>query len=117
MFNMFGNHEPTEPLPQLEDGTNVLLGTDYVYGERHVSEWYVPRDAIATPRWRAKLQRIQDQFDAIARNYRPQPCILVQHRMPAFGETPDPMIWIEGKNKLLSGGGAVRRRSPLAGFI
>lgn len=106
---MFGTRKPAEPLPHFEDGTNVLVGTDYFYHELCTSDWFVPSDSVSTSRWREKLQRIQEQFYFIARNYRPQPALMVQSRVPAFGEKPDPMVWIEGEENWHSGGGGLER--------
>lgn len=96
------------------DGTNVLVGTDCHYVEFQTTDWYLPQGSNATPRWREKIKRVQNQFELLARNHRPQPCVLIQHRVPALGDMPDPYILFEGQHNLISGGsGLDRELSPL----
>jgi hypothetical protein len=81
---------PFDAEPAFEDGTNVAAGTAYIPEfTRQVLPWYLPGESKPAIDWQDKWRRLQSRFERIIDEGPPFECVLVQSRIPAFGNDPN----------------------------
>jgi len=69
-------------MKECADGTNVPLGTDFVYQSRRTNDWFDPRSSQAQPGWRRVLERLQAEFLEHTRKFRPLRGVMTQKLQP-----------------------------------
>lgn len=73
-----------------EDGTNIPAGTPFLTEfTSRVLPWYEPAKSTAPENWREKWERLRLRFERLIDEREPVECVLVQSRIPAFGNQGD----------------------------
>lgn len=70
----------------LEDGTNLPAGTNYIWQGRKSCRWFDPSEAVENPNWRQTLQRLSERMKTLQLQGKRFPACLEQIQTPPLGE-------------------------------
>lgn len=73
------------PEDDLEDGTNLPAGTNYIWQQRKSERWFEPSAGVKNPNWRKTLQRLSERMKAFQLQGKRFPVYLVQTQTPRLG--------------------------------
>ncbi|MBI2928822.1 MAG: hypothetical protein HYY24_24430 [Verrucomicrobia bacterium] len=105
-----------EDWPACEDGTNVAAGALFreEFGSR-VLPWYNPAEGRAPRNWRDKWTTLRSRFERLIDECRPQECVLVQRRIPAYAPSSSEYpMHVHERDVIWSGGGLSREPARLS---
>jgi len=77
----------TAPEHELQDGTNLPTGTNYVWQSRKSDRWFDPFAVVENPNWRQTLQRLSERMKAFQLQGKRFPVCLKQTQTPRLGGT------------------------------
>lgn len=76
----------TAPEDELQDGTNLPTGTNYIWQQRKSERWFEPSAAVENPNWRQTLERLSGRMKVIQLRGERFPVYLEQIQTPHFGD-------------------------------
>jgi len=94
---------------ELEDGTNVIAGTEFTELISVTSDWYRPSDTKGSPFSEDKWIALRGRFERIIDDCRPVECLMVQMREPAYQRDQVSIETIVRQTQLLQSSGGLSR--------
>lgn len=75
----------TGPDDELQDGTNLPAGTNYIWQQRKSERWFEPAAVVENPNWRRTLERLSERMKAFQLQGKRFPVYLKQSQIPPLG--------------------------------
>ena len=75
----------TAPEDELQDGTNLPAGTNYIWQQQKSERWFEPSAVVENPNWRETLKRLSERMKAFQIQGKRFPVHLEQYQIPRLG--------------------------------